>query len=186
MEEILCPECKSGRLVRKQGIYETTYVDRDEELHQLSVPDLNWFECEGCAEVVLDDEAMSAIEAARRRALGLLTPQEIRGLRVSLNKTQAGMSELLGIGEKTYCRWESGAYMQSEGFDRYLRLLLSEPQNAQLLEEIAGAKRQSAEPKLGAKSDLSSLFPHLGDITLLLGRARIFEDVMCTRTSLMM
>jgi len=76
--------------------------------------------------------------------------------------------------------------MQSEGFDRYLRLLLSEPQNAQLLEEIAGAKRQSAEPKLGAKSDLSSLFPHLGDITLLLGRARIFEDVMCTRTSLMM
>ena len=186
MEEILCPECKSGRLVRKQGIYETTYVDRNEEFHQLSVPELSWFECEGCAEVVLDDEAMSAIEAARRRALGLLTPQEIRGLRVSLNKTQAGMSELLGIGEKTYCRWESGAYIQSEGFDRYLRLLLAELRNVQLLEEIACAKVQPTEHEPGAISDLSRTFPYLGDITLLLGRAHIFEDVVCTRTSLMM
>ena len=184
MEEILCPDCKSGRLERKQGIYETTYVDRDQKIHRLGVPGVNWFECEGCAEVVLEDEAMSAIEAARRRALGLLTPQEIRGLRVRLNKTQAGMSELLGIGEKTYCRWESGVYMQSEGFDRYLRLLLAELRNVQLLEEIACAKVQHTEHESGAMSDLSGIFPYLRDITLLLGRAQIFEDVMCTRTSL--
>lgn len=186
MEEIICPECKLGRLVRKRGMYETTYVDRNGEVHQLSVSDLSWFECAGCAEVVLDDEAMSAIEAARRRALGLLTPQEIRGLRMSLDKTQAGMSELLGIGEKTYCRWESGVYMQSEGFDRYLRLLLAELRNVQLLEEIACAKAQHTEHESGAEANISSTFPYLGDVTILLERAQIFADLMCTRTSLPM
>jgi putative zinc finger/helix-turn-helix YgiT family protein len=186
MTEISCPECKSGRLVRKQGVYETTYVDRNEQTHQLSVPGVKWYECEGCAEVVLDDEAMSAIEAARRRALGLLTPQEIRGLRIRLNKTQSGMSELLGIGEKTYCRWESGVYMQSEGFDRYLRLLLADFRNVQLLEQIACAKAQQTEHESGAVADFSSTFPYLGDVTILLERAQIFEDLMCTRTSLPM
>ncbi len=139
----ICPECRKGSLVEKHGDYESVYMDREQRSHPLVVPGISWLQCDSCGEVVLDDAAMTAIEAARRQALGLLTPEEIRELRARLRRTQTGMSELLGIGEKTYCRWESGAYMQSEASDRYLRLLIAEPRNVELLEDIARAKAES-------------------------------------------
>lgn len=138
--KMVCPECGGGPLVEKHGDYKTVYLDREERSHPLVVPNLTWLECGSCREIVLDDAAMSAIEGARRQALGLLSPQEIRDLRTRLGRTQAGMSELLGIGEKTYCRWESGSYMQSEASDRYLRLLIAEQKNVELLEDIARLK----------------------------------------------
>lgn len=142
-KKTICPECAGGPLVEKHGDYETVYLDREERSHRLVVPNLTWLECGSCGEIVLDDAAMTTVEGARRQALGLLSPQEIRDLRTRLGRTQAGMSELLGIGEKTYCRWESGSYMQSEASDRYLRLLIAEQRNVELLEDIA---RSKAEP----------------------------------------
>ena len=53
-----------------------------------------------------------------------------------LGLKQAEISRLLGIGEKTYCRWETGAYVQSLAFDRYLRLLIAEPRNVHLLKQM--------------------------------------------------
>ena len=43
------------------------------------------------------------------------------------------MSRLLGVGEKTYCRWESGSYIQSAAFDNYLRLLREIPEASAML-----------------------------------------------------
>jgi len=63
-----------------------------------------------------------------------LTPGEIRRFRELLGKTQEEMSELLGIGKKTYTRWESGAYPQTESSDRYLRLVMFRRENLRFLE----------------------------------------------------
>ena len=177
MNKTSCLECKVGQLEEKRGDYETQYVDREEKTQRLIVPGLSWLECDNCGEVILDDEAMSAIEAARRKGLGLLTPQEIRALRVHLNRTQAAMSDLLGIGEKTYCRWESGAYMQSEGFDRYLRLLILEPKNIQLLEEISAAKTQPPDAT-GGEETVTDMFAYLTDLPVLLQRAQLFTELI--------
>jgi putative zinc finger/helix-turn-helix YgiT family protein len=144
MTELICPECKEMSLIEKSGEYETTYLDSNDESHPLKVPGLAWLACSNCGEIILDDRAMSAIEDARRAAMGLLNPNEIRGLRTELRKTQKAMSAFLGIGEKTYCRWESGSYVQSEAFDRYLRLLIVSPTNVNLLEQIACAKMGSS------------------------------------------
>jgi hypothetical protein len=43
------------------------------------------------------------------------------------------MSRLLGVGEKTYCRWESGSFIQSVAFDNYLRLLRDIPKASEML-----------------------------------------------------
>jgi len=160
MKEILCPECKKGRLTTKYGDYRSSYLDRDENSHPLVVPRVTWLECDTCGEIVLDDLAMSVIEATRRRALGLLTPEEIRDLRLAAGRTQSSMSQVLGIGEKTYCRWESGTYVQSEASDRYLRLLIGNPENLRLLEQIAAEKHQREDERERGE-DARNPFPYL-------------------------
>jgi putative zinc finger/helix-turn-helix YgiT family protein len=97
---------------------------------------VTWQKCAACGEELLDDSALSKIEAARYQAEGLLSPSEIRGLRKRLRKTQTEMSALLGVGRKTYCRWESGSYRQNSASDRYLRLLIADPNNVSLLEQM--------------------------------------------------
>lgn len=136
MENTLCPVCAKNGLQRVTGAYRTEYVGRDGVPRPLCVSNVNWTECTKCGEAILDDETTRAIEVARSQAQGLLSPQEIKNFRQSLQKTQTDMSRLLGIGKKTYCRWESGAYTQSVAFDRYLRLLIAEHANVTMLESI--------------------------------------------------
>lgn len=60
-------------------------------------------------EVYLDGEAEDQIEALKAREMGLLSPDEIKEIRVSkLKTTQKEISKWLQIGEKTWTRWESG------------------------------------------------------------------------------
>src|SRR5690348_3657903 len=151
--EIQCHECKKGLLLEHKGTYEASYLDRRGVEQKLEVPALCWLRCNTCGEEVLDDRVVSTIEAARRKALGLLNPEEIRNFRVRTGKSQKAISDFLGVGEKSYCRWESGAYMQSEAFDRYLRLLIYEPRNLDLLQRIIGEKAASS-PDADAPSPL--------------------------------
>lgn len=142
MDREVCPVCGKGKLRRVRGTYESQFLGRDGGVHNLAVPDVVWDECSECKEAFLDDAASHQIEAARRQAQGLLAPADIRRLRSALCKTQREMSRLLGIGEKTYCRWESGAYVQSAAFDRYLRLLISNPENVDILERLDAGEEQ--------------------------------------------
>jgi putative zinc finger/helix-turn-helix YgiT family protein len=148
-----CPACGADRLEEVNGDFTTQIEGPDGKPLALSVPHVTWRHCASCDEDFLDDHASEAITAAHRAALKLLTAEEIRSLRHRLGKTQTEMSELLGIGEKTYCRWESGTHFQSEAFDRYLRLL-EEPSVVDLLNQI---KLQ----KLGAGKSAASTFTYL-------------------------
>jgi putative zinc finger/helix-turn-helix YgiT family protein len=134
-------------------------------------------ECEKCGEAILDDRAMSIIEGARREALGLLSPEEIRAFRTKLQKTQGAMSEILGIGEKTYTRWESGSFIQSEAFDRYLRLLMDDTENLALLRRIVNAKKERVQ---SVKSAAASrvVFDQIDDVTRVEGIGRVFVDLL--------
>ena len=52
-----------------------------------------------------------------------------------------------GLGEKTYCRWESGLFIQSVAFDNYLRLIRDVPEAAARLMRIEhGEVTEVAEP----------------------------------------
>lgn len=73
---------------------------------------------------VMTDVGTALVQQAQARYMGLLTPEEIRELRVvRLCKTQSEMAELLGCGEKSYTRWENGHSRPSQMVNRLLRLL---------------------------------------------------------------
>jgi putative zinc finger/helix-turn-helix YgiT family protein len=120
--------CGKGELVERNGSFDVRYVDRRGVDGVLTMPSLRRLVCNSCGEEILDDEASGQVEEARRTAMGLLTPEEIRDLRYRFGKTQVQMSALLGVGEKTYCRWESGSFIQSVAFDNYLRLIRDVPE----------------------------------------------------------
>jgi putative zinc finger/helix-turn-helix YgiT family protein len=111
----------------------------------------------GSREVEIDDEytccdtcneqfyTLAQATESHRRAIaavrledGLLAPERIRLIRESLGLTQRQFEELLGVGEKTCVRWESGRVSQNVSTDRLIRLLAANRANAQLLAGING------------------------------------------------
>src|SRR5438067_2003631 len=74
-------------------------------------------------ELLLSQDAIQLIENEKARYMGLLLPDEIRGLRERHGLTQKAMAQLLQIGEKSYTRWESGRVRPSRVINVLLRLL---------------------------------------------------------------
>jgi putative zinc finger/helix-turn-helix YgiT family protein len=136
----VCPVCGEGKLRETTGEFATEVKGPDGLPINLAVPKLTWRHCDSCGEDLLGEDASAAITMAHRTALKLLTADQIRSIRQRLGKTQAQMSGLLGIGEKTYCRWESGTHFQSEAFDRYLRVLQTAPELVGVLNDIRRQK----------------------------------------------
>lgn len=153
----ICPACGVGKLEEVTGEFKTEVVGPDGRPMALAVPNLHWRHCESCSEDLLGHNASEAITRAHRAALKLLTAEEIRSLRQKLGKTQGQMSSLLGIGEKTFCRWESGTHFQSEAFDRYLRLLD--------LPEVVDALNEVRLYKEGSAKALASKFEFIEDVS---------------------
>jgi putative zinc finger/helix-turn-helix YgiT family protein len=169
----VCPACGAGSLKEVTGEFKTQIEGADGRPTTLSVPEVSWRHCDSCGEDLLDEDATKAITRAHRAALKLLTAEEIRSLRQRLGKTQAQMSELLGIGEKTYCRWESGVHFQSEAFDRYLRLLEAAPELVDLLNEIRLYKQ-------GNPTSVASAFTYLENVAAYEGTSERFVQLLQT------
>ena len=74
-------------------------------------------------EVYLTGEALEIMDKAKARLMGVLLPTEIKELRSRMDLTQRQMCDLLGIGEKTYTRWESGRERPSQSLNRLLAAL---------------------------------------------------------------
>jgi putative zinc finger/helix-turn-helix YgiT family protein len=128
----LCGACHQAPLeaIRADDAFE--FLSDDGLLHVVAhdVP-FEW--CPHCGERFGGPEAAAVRHRAICKALGLLTPEEIRGIRDRLGMTQAEISKLTGIGEATISRWERGRLLQNRANDRYLRLVAELPQSVPLL-----------------------------------------------------
>ena len=74
----------------------------------------------------------------------MLTPEEIREGREKLGLTQKQFANLLGVGEATVSRWETGAQIQQRAMDRFLRACLASPAAVELLRSDFQASARSA------------------------------------------
>ncbi len=117
-----CPICGSETLERKQGEYG---FDPPPNIPggTILIQDAEWFACSSCGENILPDGLTQLIEVEQRRRLGLLTPSEIRTVRQKTGLSAVEMAHLLGIGEKSYTRWENGTSIQNRSNDTLIRLL---------------------------------------------------------------
>ena len=88
-----CMEC-GGKLHKEQGPMEESYKGR-----KYTIDSVSRYVCESCGEYEIDaDEELrvSSILAAKyRQDEGLLTPEQIRSIRVSLGLTQKQFEELI-------------------------------------------------------------------------------------------
>jgi putative zinc finger/helix-turn-helix YgiT family protein len=116
-----CPFCGAAALREARGDF---HFDPPSSIPggTIVIPDALWYACDACHEQVIPHNTEQAIEAERNRRLGLLTPDEIRDVRHRAGLSAVEMASLLGVGEKTYTRWESGRSIHNKSSDTLIRL----------------------------------------------------------------
>jgi putative zinc finger/helix-turn-helix YgiT family protein len=119
---IECPICGSNSLKKMRGQYEFK-LPENMGSGMISISDTTWEECGACGEHILSTELHEALERERYRRLGLLLPQQIREIRKRAGLSQKEAAKILGVGEKTYTRWESGRSLQNKSSDNLIRLI---------------------------------------------------------------
>lgn len=88
---------------------ETTVAIPDSEgaiAYQVTITVPAWQDDDG--EVYFATEAQDLIDSTKARHMGLLSADKLKALRQRLRLSQAEISKLLQIGEKSWTRWESG------------------------------------------------------------------------------
>ncbi len=130
-----CPACGRRPLERRYIRDEFDYGAEDERVRVVAeaVPVLV---CLACEEIFYGPEAEQAHHRAICKALGLLTPEQIRGVRERLGLSQAEFAQLTGIGVATLSRWEKGRLMQTRSLDGYLQVLDAIPDAIRVLEKL--------------------------------------------------
>lgn len=134
-KQLICPVCEAGTL--------SPITFRDTFQHggrEISVADLEGYECPHCgADPIFEDQIRrnhARIADAKRKADGLLTGSEIKGLRERLRLTQKDAADLFGGGANAFSKYERGDVAQSASMDRLLRLVGRHPE---LLAELRGS-----------------------------------------------
>ena len=99
--------------------------------------------CPSCGFECLDDEAQTLKHEAVCAYLGVLSPNDVHGIRKKYGMSRAAFSKVTGFGEATLNQWENGILIQSPANDRYLRLL-AEPDNLRRLQRLDAEQAVSA------------------------------------------
>jgi putative zinc finger/helix-turn-helix YgiT family protein len=128
-----CGKCGQKAIKLATLSYATT-IEHDGRAYRVEIPSLTVPQCANCQAISIDDEADQQISAAFRREAGLLSPEAIRQGREKLALTQKQFANLLGVGEATISRWETGVQIQQRAMDRFLRVCLASPAAVELLQ----------------------------------------------------
>jgi DNA-binding transcriptional regulator YiaG len=153
----LCPACHQGR-------FELVQIDHVEDVAEdnpITVKGI-WVErCDHCGEPVYPGETVRFIESVVAEQTEQLTLHELERIREALGvDTQDQMSEALGLGTKTYHKWESGAQFPTRSMSYYIRVLANVPGAFEFLRRRAWrAKNRLGAPP--AQADLAAMFPDL-------------------------
>ena len=104
---------------------------------EVAVPGAQHLRCPKCGEVALTGTAARRLGedaiAIYRRKHGLLSADQIRGIRERFGLTQAAFARLLRLGSNTLSRWEAGRNVQTEAMDTLLRLIRDVPGSIEYL-----------------------------------------------------
>jgi putative zinc finger/helix-turn-helix YgiT family protein len=128
-----CGKCGQKGMQLATIEYATT-IEHEGRAYRVEIPSFTVPQCPVCGAITIDDEADRQISAAFRRAARLLSPEEILQGRERLELTQKQFANLLGVGEATVSRWESGAQIQQRAMDRFLRVCFASPAAVELLQ----------------------------------------------------
>ncbi len=141
---------RCGKCGKKMELVTVPYgmtIEHDGRAYRVEIPALTVPRCAHCQRISIDEEADREISAAFRREAHLLTPEEIRQSREKLDLTQKQFAQLLGVGEATVSRWETGAQIQQRAMDRFLRVCFARPAAVELRGVIFRRRREGRRLK---------------------------------------
>ena len=118
-KRVTCAMCGSSKVTTKWLMDSFEYgSDETKVLLEVEIPVHN---CGECSFEFTDHSADLLQHEAICRHLGLLSPSEVRAVRMNMSK--AKFSRQTGIGEASLNRWEKGVVLQNVAMDNYLYLL---------------------------------------------------------------
>ena len=122
MDTDYCPQCGEETLREMHGEFRFE-PPANIPGGTIVIPNARWLHCPSCGESIIPGELSKALDRERYRRLGLLAPEEIRRIREKTGLSAVDMSHLLGVGEKSYTRWENGRSIQTKASDTLIRLI---------------------------------------------------------------
>jgi putative zinc finger/helix-turn-helix YgiT family protein len=155
-----CPACDSGRL-RLVQIDHTEEVASDNPVEIRGI----WVDrCDHCGEIVFPADTTRFIESVVAEQTEQLDPRELEMIREDLGiRRQDEMSEILGLGAKTFHKWESGAQFPTRSMCYYIRVLAEFPDALDWLRRRAWRNRNRlAQPQ--TQADFAAMFPDLASL----------------------
>lgn len=131
----ICPTCGT-KMVEKTGPLRLSVNGE-----RIRVSSIEHFKCPKCGETMfsLQEGMRGSLEARSiyREKYGLLSPDEISGIRKKFGLTQAELARLLRLGANTVSRWETGRNVQSAAMDTVLRMIRDLPGSIDYLRDRA-------------------------------------------------
>lgn len=171
-EPILCHSCQVGH------VHQITrdYIAHIGEGQKLTVPNVEMEVCDKCDAETLSLEAARQVDAAIADFTDRLTPGELAAIREEFGVDQTEMSEILGLGSKTFHRWEKGSQYPSRSMGYYLRVLGENPEAFEWLRSRGwrGRNRLAAR-ETSPLADIQARFP------VLAGNPSRLSSVVTTR-----
>lgn len=102
--------------------------------------------CDACGDEFLTTGQIrvndQAVISAKRKADGLLSPDEVRNARHALGLNQEQAARLFGGGRNAFSKYERGEVAQSVAMDRLIRICSANPELLDELYENAGTERR--------------------------------------------
>jgi len=125
-----CAVCGSENMVRYENQEIEIPFRTANKIKNIKLIGMSYDKCQDCGEEYLspedcklqDQKLTEALEQNRRKR-GLLTGQEIKEIRETLDYSQNQLERLLGFGAKSFARWETYRADQSRAADLLLRAI---------------------------------------------------------------
>lgn len=158
-EKILCTACDAGHYEEVFVPYETTVADGT----KIVIPKVKFLRCSKCGDELIPPETQREIDRAISEQTEQLSIRELELAAETFGLDQTEISEILGLGSKTFHRWLKGKQYPSRSMGFYIRILVEFPEVFEWLKERAWHKRNRISQT--NVLNLSVKFPDLAAIT---------------------
>lgn len=121
-----CPECGQGQL---SAISQNEEFDFDlgDKTVKVVAADVPVEQCDQCDEILSGPAAAMVRHEAICRAVGLMTPLEIKSLREAIGWTREQLADYTGFGIATVSLWERGRLLPNRSENNLLSALRDDP-----------------------------------------------------------
>ena len=146
------------------GKFELVQIDHSANVandNPIAIPNIWVDRCNHCGEILFPGDTVHYIETVVAEETEQLTGRDLEQIREDLGvDRQDEMSEILGLGTKTFHKWESSSQLPTRSMCYYIRLLAKFPEVFEWLRrrEWRNANRLTGR---NAKNDFSAMFPDL-------------------------